>query len=391
MRVSSSSGHLDVEWALFRQYLARGSPQSGQQVLEDALVHGEPGARYLVRMGLEVRVNRRTRRTMQNVRVAHRMRGRLSCTWYRVLCNGVFALFRTLRRLAVPSRAHGVHPSRLCLSQGSARALVPTGTVYRDRTTLLQRASEAVRARQQDVQGKQLVLWLDNWYWEVYQADPQFPNVSQNVSAWAVLVVDNQTGSRLTTRSLRFPEWGGHSTVLQLFREVDSLAANLVQTVPELGRRLDRMDQCGITRQQIRVPLDVQRPQVRSLQWQPWALSQLTVSSNLDLLKLMQEARFLQVTSTHTLPLLVDENVHYRLARFLYGSSYHPWDMAGYLSRIPVPYGVWHPYKHCLTVVYRSSSRCWRTWKQWKHLWWAAACEPTARCCTWRRCLPPSC
>ena len=240
------------------------------------------------------------------------------------------------------------------MTERSSRLLSHTGAVDRDRRTLQERADQAARSLWADIQGKQIVLWLDNWYWEVYQADPETSNASQNVSAWAVLVVDNLTGSRLVTRSSRITSWTGHSTLLQLFGEVDSLGRSLTNTVSELGRRLTRVDQCPFQREDVRVPLDVKRPRIRSLQWQPWALSQLKVSSNLDMLKLMHEARAVQAHSGQPMPLLVDENVHYRLARLLYGSSYHPWDMAGYLRQVPVLYGVWHPYKHCLTVVYRA-------------------------------------
>jgi hypothetical protein len=54
------------------------------------------------------------------------------------------------------------------------------------------------------------------------------------------------------------------------------------------------------------------------------------------------------------MPLLVDENIHYRICRLLYSTTYANRDTPGYLHKIPLLYGVWHAYKHTVTVVYRA-------------------------------------
>ena len=83
-------------------------------------------------------------------------------------------------------------------------------------------------------------------------------------------------------------------------------------------------------------------------------MSQLQVGSNDDLVLLLMDAVDLQQRSGHTLPLLVDENIHYRVAKMLYGSPYRKWAVGGLLREVPLLYGVWHAYKHTLTVVYRT-------------------------------------
>ena len=104
----------------------------------------------------------------------------------------------------------------------------------------------------------------------------------------------------------------------------------------------------------IRVPLDVQRAAVRSLRWRPLSLTEQNVSSTEDLLKLLDAVRGLQQRTGHQLPMLVDENIHYRVLRMLYAADFSPWDMHRYLCDVPLLYGVWHAYKHTMTVVYRT-------------------------------------
>ena len=76
-----------------------------------------------------------------------------------------------------------------------------------------------------------------------------------------------------------------------------------------------------LQREWIRVPLDLPRRNVRSLPWQPFVLSQLKVSANEDLVGLMHELRQFQRHTLHSLPLLSDENIHYRLSKLLYGQT----------------------------------------------------------------------
>ena len=52
-------------------------------------------------------------------------------------------------------------------------------------------------------------------------------------------------------------------------------------------------------------------------------------------------------------PLVVDENLHYRLLKVVYGQTYQEFDPRPLLQEFPPLYGVWHPYKYVCTVVYR--------------------------------------
>ena len=82
-------------------------------------------------------------------------------------------------------------------------------------------------------------------------------------------------------------------------------------------------------------------------------LSENTTSSQVDLVSLIDEIKVLQRRSGCSVPLLVDENIHYRLMKLMYGSSCSAYDFGQWMCSLPVIYGIWHPYKYCLTAVYR--------------------------------------
>ena len=102
------------------------------------------------------------------------------------------------------------------------------------------------------------------------------------------------------------------------------------------------------------MPLDVQRVRRPRMQWRPWAVEQLQVGNNADLVKLMMDVSDVQQHSRHDLPLLVDENIHYRLLRLMYSSHLQNWDVGTTLERVPLVYAVWHAFKHTLACVYPS-------------------------------------
>jgi hypothetical protein len=104
----------------------------------------------------------------------------------------------------------------------------------------------------------------------------------------------------------------------------------------------------------VRVPLDLQRPARKSLQWRALTLSEYRVSANAELLHVLGDVRALQAHSGLDMPLLVDEKVHYAISRLLYSQPFGELDGAAWLRRVPMLYGVWHPYKQTLSLVYRA-------------------------------------
>jgi hypothetical protein len=103
----------------------------------------------------------------------------------------------------------------------------------------------------------------------------------------------------------------------------------------------------------MRIPLDVRRRQGRSLQWRPFSLNDNLVQSNKELIDLLQFVSYVGQHVALPMPVLMDINVHYRLMKMCYGERMLQWDMRGMLRNHPPLFGVWHAYKHVLTVIHR--------------------------------------
>ena len=65
------SQQLVLQSGLLRHYLAHGSPADGPGLCRDAFHDGELGAVQLIKLTLDVRVNARTKRTLEEFSAEH--------------------------------------------------------------------------------------------------------------------------------------------------------------------------------------------------------------------------------------------------------------------------------------------------------------------------------
>ena len=75
-------------------------------------------------------------------------------------------------------------------------------------------------------------------------------------------------------------------------------------------------------------PLDCRRISVCSLPWKLFFLTDLTTESQRDLKALVHLLVEVQQQSNKVLPILVDENIHYRLCKMMYNKSYVQYNLA---------------------------------------------------------------
>ena len=87
--------------------------------------------------------------------------------------------------------------------------------------------------------------------------------------------------------------------------------------------------------------------------WRLFALSKERVTGGVGLLNLLHIAKDGAQRTNRVLPLLVDENIHYRILKLLYGVKNQRWIMRAYLRYVPVVYGVWHAYKLVVAHTFR--------------------------------------
>jgi hypothetical protein len=92
--------------------------------------------------------------------------------------------------------------------------------------------------------------------------------------------------------------------------------------------------------------LDVQRPHVASLPWTPFQVSECCVSSQVGLLRFIKfSARLAQWTECGVAPVLVDENIHYRVYKLAWSTPFAAWRVPRFLQVVPPLFGIWHAYK----------------------------------------------
>ena len=345
-----------VNLVALRLYVSGPERSSGEDILTDALVHQRTGAVELVRLVLGIRWNARTRRTLEDVRREFSRASSRRAHWLQRLGTSLITHWRVLRRDARPlarDRPSSTGPLALA-PRRVQRLLRPAGLTGPPLRTLAERAAVAARAVWDFVDHHQCVLWLDNWCMLRWGTDPTNPEYTQNVTALAVLNLDTLLERPVATRGTTIPPFPGHPDLGYLLGHAQGAAALCTTGAARLHGRVAAINQTNLGVTDVRVPLDVQRTGMRSLRWHPLSLTEQTVSANVDLLELLETARQVQRRTTRQLPLLVDENIHYRVLRLLYATPFQDYDVRRYLADLPLVYGIWHAYKHTLLVVYRA-------------------------------------
>jgi len=233
----------------------------------------------------------------------------LKVKWFLEQCFGF--LYSTMRFRAVPrapqptiQSSHNVHVPRHLrrnLRQRGVRSLAPVV-----RASVQVRAEAALLSLWDSMAGRSLVMWFDNFYLGRWTSDPMSENRSINSSVVSVLHLPP------------LPRFGGHPPISKLLTGCRAACSIILNTFPALKAQSEELLHSSlISRLTIRVPLDVIRSGVQSLQWKPFALTGDVIGTNTGLLSLVALA---QTTCKHArspLPLLIDVDVYLRLIRIL--------------------------------------------------------------------------
>ena len=187
---------------------------------------------------------------------------------------------------------------------------------------------------------------MDNWYNKQFTTNSDKNDKSLNATALAVLLLKDAP---------RY--WHGHPSLEELERRVPVVARMLGNTEGTFARILRDLGFAS-TRpvvRNIRAPLDIIRPvPAKRPHWRPLCLSQEKVSGNVSLLNLLQFTRDLAQHTRPVVPVLCDENIHYRICKMMYGEKTMGWNVGLFLRSHPILYGFWHAYKFCVTQTFRS-------------------------------------
>ena len=268
------------------------------------------------------------------------------------LLRDAWAAYRTLRHHAAPLAAHPVVTPEdvpLEMTRAVSNFLAPSGIhpQHRDwrRDARQARADERMRELWADMDGRGCVMWFDNFWKRLLTSNPAHPLRTYNCTVMAVMRV----------RSLRLPDYPGYPTVEQLLQRLPAVAAALADAAAHrVAALVADVAAVPLRPHEFRVPLDVPRPAARSPVWRPFSVSDDVVSAQVGLLRVLRFLRDVVGARVHPpLPLLVDTNLWYRQLKLVYGREAQRWDGAAALATVPPLYGVWHPYKQVLQVLYR--------------------------------------
>ena len=149
---------------------------------------------------------------------------------------------------------------------------------------------------------------------------------------------------------------------LGTFREYPSLK-KILQTLPHKVHTLLQAESDLITFvretvdplniEDVRVPLDVPRGRCAGAKWKGLSLERYVIGADSGLLHILELLKDIAERTMHPLPLLMDENIHYRLMKWMYGRSMVKYSVRENMPPIVCIYGVWHAYKFLCLHLHR--------------------------------------
>ena len=251
-----------------------------------------------------------------------------------------------MRHRAVPYKGK---PKSIVAVEGSTaqrRILARSGLARYGAPSLKEKAVVRLQTTWNKIHQQWVVLWINNWCNKQFTTNPDKNDKSLNAIALAVLLLKDAS---------RY--WHGHPSLEELERRVPVVARMLGNTDGTFARILRDLGFAS-TRpvvRNIRAPLDIIRPvPAKRPHWRPPCLSQEEVSGNVLLLNLLQFTRDLVQHTRPVVPVLCDENIHYRICKMMYGEKTTGWNVRVFLRSHPILYAFWQAYKFCVTQTFCS-------------------------------------
>ena len=239
-----------------------------------------------------------------------------------------FKTYDTSHNIARPTGVNHPLERDIHVGRQARRILGNTGAVAQNLPSLETEALTALRKLWDSMADQQVVMWLDNWYRRRFGSDPDHNDMSLNVSAMAVLHITN------------IPVFPGYLSLEDVVKTLPVVVAKLMDAVPCLHRRVVTIVEEDMRQEWIRVLLDVQRTNMRSLQWLPYILTKETVGTQVDLLAILEGLQTVHNQTRRAVPLLVDMDIHYRILKLIYGCGLSNFDYARALRLTPIIYGI---------------------------------------------------
>lgn len=212
------------------------------------------------------------------------------------------------------------------------------------RKLIFQRARAEVASA---VEQKVGLFWVDNFNRVHFRARPLLREGHVNGTAVAVLPALRAASAG----------WTGQPSLAMLVRRVADAAAKLRRLEGDFAYLLNGMPLLQLDR--LRVPCDVKRTGVRAMDWWPYDIQALNISTSEGLVSVLayvkQQSALLKLQLS---PVLCDVNIFWRILRLMFSQSYVCLDVHASLRDVPLVFGMWHCYVHCIR-------RVWAVFRPW--------------------------
>ena len=251
--------------------VAMGTLYHSAEEFADAFRREDPVAAF-VQFILATRQNPRSKKTYEDALKAARDPGPTPY-WLKDVIAAAFAVYCTVRRSAAPMapRPRVVTTGSMHLPRRIQRILnrhgIP-GHTQSDRRTVHQKAMDNFDVLWETIRDVHVVLWLDNYYRRRFVANPAVGYTALSCSVLSVLHIR------------RIPMCPAPPTINELLRARGAVAQELGGAARRLVAFVKTLTANTIAPDEIRVPLDLPRTNVRSLQWQPLRMMGQSVGRN---------------------------------------------------------------------------------------------------------------
>ena len=267
---------------------------------------------------------RKNERTRCNVQKAIAREGK---RWLDVLIEEAWRLYLLMRHRVVSYQGKPKSVVAIEGSRAQRRILARLGRARYSAPSVKERAVVRLQATWDKMYRQWVVYWMDNWENKQFTTNPDKNDKSLNATALAVLFLRDA------------PHYGhGHPNLEELERHVPIVARMPGNILRDLGFASTRLVVRNIS-----APLDIIREvPAKRPHWQSLCRSKEKVSSNVSLLNLLQFTGDLAHFTRPVVPVLCDENMHYRICKMMYGEKTTEWKVRQSLRSHPILYGFWH-------------------------------------------------
>ena len=325
---------------IFRDVCSEETPYHIAEELWEGLKQRDGGARSLFEFFLHLRKNERTRCSVEKAIAAE------GKSWVGVLIEEARSLYLLMRQRAVRYQGNPKSVVAIGGSRAQRRILARSGLARYSAPSVKEKAAVRLESTWNKIHQQWVVLWMDNRYNKQFTTNPDKNDRSLNATASAVLLLRDAP---------RY--WHGNPSLEELERRVPVVARMLGNTEGTFARILRDLGFAS-TRpvvRNIRALLDIiRRVPAKRPHWRPLCLSKEKVSGNISLLNLLQFTRDLAQHTRPVVPVLCDENNHYRICKMMYGEKTTGWNVRLFLRSHPILYRFWHAYKFCVAQSFRS-------------------------------------